>query len=337
MSIQRIINVTFLFFCVVVGAFFVLTWLTTPTQAINTTLREPAAITRLTYDPANALRPVWSPDNRLIAFESNRDGAFQIYIMNADGSAQRALTAGANENRRPVWTPDGKSILYDSSDGTRQDIWQVNIANGARKQLTRADGLAEFATLSPDGQQIVFYLYKDMTLNLWSARADGSDARPLTRDLADARRKQPTMAWRQIGWSPDSQWLTYTGGDGTSIWVMRRDGSDARAIIQDDETNHMPWFLSDGRVAFITEYVPPKYGAAWTNAWVYDLKTGERTLMQESMSMQGPVDWSVDYSKILFASPRAGRFDIYVIDLNVPGGMDALRGKPASIEITGSK
>jgi hypothetical protein len=29
----------------------------------------------------------------------------------------------------------------------------------------------------------------------------------------------------------------------------------------------------------------------------------------------------------VFASPRAGRFDIYLIDLHAPGGLDALRGK----------
>ncbi len=299
---------------------------TLPAETTTATSLKPAAITQLTHDPTNALHPAWSPDNRSIAFESNRDGAFHIYAMNADGSHFRALTTGATDDRHPIWTPDGKSILYDSSDGIRQDIWIVNVADGSRKQLTHVDGLADFATLSPDSQQIVFYLYKDMTLNLWSARADGSDAKPLTLDLADARRKEPTMGWHQPAWSPDSQWLAYTGGDGQSIWMMRADGSDARAIIDDGETNHFPWFLSDGRLAFITEYVPPRYGAAWTNAWVYDLKTGERTLMQEFMSMQEPVAWSADNTKLLFSSPRNGRFDIYLIDLNAPGGQDALRG-----------
>lgn len=98
----------------------------------------------------------------------------------------------------------------------------------------------------------------------------------------------------------------------------------------DDEDNHFPWFLPDGRLAFITEYVPPRYSAAWTNAWAYDLQTGQRTLLQEFMGMQGPVEWSADLSKILFHSPRNGRFDIYLIDLNAPGGLAALQGKLAS-------
>lgn len=332
MSVHRVINSTFLFFSALVVAVFALGFLRLSTETAIT-ITQPLPIVQLTHDPGNALRPAWSPDNRLIAFESNRDSVFHIYVMNTDGSQLRALTSGSNDDRRPVWTPDGKFILFDSSDGTRQDIWSVNVANGTRNQLTHLDGLADFATLSPDGAQLVFYLYQNLTLNLWSARADGSNAKPLTRDLADARREEPTTSWHQVGWSPDSQWLTYTGGDGKSIWIMRRDGSDARAIIDDGETNHFPWFLPDGRLAFITEYVPPKYGAAWTNAWVYDLKTNQRTALLEFMSMQGPVDWSADNSKILFSSPRAGRFDIYQIDLNVPGGLDAVRGKPVSAEI----
>ncbi len=312
-----------------------LPWLTPPTSTFSATSSLPDAITRLTNSSGQALRPAWSPDNHLIAFESNRDGPFQIYVMNADGSHRRTLTDGANDHRRPVWTPDGKSILYDSFDGVHQDIWLVNIADGSRKQLTRVDGLADFATMSPDGQQIVFYRYKAMTLNLWMARGDGNDAKPLTRDLADARRNEPTMSWHQPAWSADSQWLAYTGGSGRSIWLMRRDGSPARVIIDDGETNRFPWFLSDGRLAFITEYVPPRYDGAWTNAWAYDLHTQQRTLLREHMSMQEPVAWSADSSKLLFASPRhGGYFNIYLIDLNAPGGLAALQSQSETVTVT---
>jgi Tol biopolymer transport system component len=297
----------------------------TPT---STTVPTPpsVAIIRLTESAGHDLHPAWSPDGQLIAFESNRDGQFHIYLMYADGRHQRALTSGANKDRHPVWTPDGQAILYDSDDGTHQDIWRVNIADGSRKQLTHVAGLADFATLSPDGQQLVFYCYKNMTLNLWTAHADGSDAKALTHDLADALKEQPTIAVRQPSWSADSQWLAYTGGNGKSIWLMRRDGSQAHVIIDDGETNRFPWFLTDGRLAYITEYVR-RYEGAWTNVWVYDLQTQQRTLLREHMSMQEPVAWNADQSKLLFSSPRnGGRFNIYLIDLNAPDGLAELQG-----------
>ncbi|MBI3913569.1 MAG: PD40 domain-containing protein [Chloroflexi bacterium] len=332
MSAHRVVAFSMLLLTTLGAVFIGLSRSTSPAETIAASPRAPAAITQLTHDPANAIRPAWSPDNRRIAFESNRDGTFHLYLINADGSHECALTSGPNDDRHPVWTPNGKFILYDSFDGIRQDIWSVNVADGSRKQLTHLDGMADYVAPSPDGERIAFYLYKDMRLNLWSARADGSDAKPLTLDLADARRDEPTMAWHEPAWSPDSQWLAFTGGDGRSIWMMRHDGSDMQPVIVDDEDNHFPWFLADGRLAFITEYVPPRYGAAWTNAWAYDLQTGQRTLLQEFMCMQGPVDWSADNSKILFHSPRGGRFDIYLIELNAPGGLAALQGNLASGE-----
>ena len=58
-----------------------------------------AAIIRLTTDPAIDVRPAWSPDNKLIAFQSNRNSStFHIFIMNADGSNQRALTSGTTDD-----------------------------------------------------------------------------------------------------------------------------------------------------------------------------------------------------------------------------------------------
>jgi TolB protein len=37
--------------------------------------------------------PVWSPDGNQIAFYSNRDGDFEIYVVNSDGSNLRQITS----------------------------------------------------------------------------------------------------------------------------------------------------------------------------------------------------------------------------------------------------
>ena len=81
-------------------------------------------IIQLTDNPANDVRPSWSPDGKQIAFQSNRDSAtYHIYLMNADGSNQRALTSGSSDDRHPFFTPDGKTIVYDSSDPALSFQW----------------------------------------------------------------------------------------------------------------------------------------------------------------------------------------------------------------------
>jgi Tol biopolymer transport system component len=49
--------------------------------------------------------PVWSPDGRMVAFVSRRDGNEEIYVMNADGSGQRRLTRTPWNDKSPAWSP----------------------------------------------------------------------------------------------------------------------------------------------------------------------------------------------------------------------------------------
>ncbi len=68
---------------------------------------EPATgkIARLTQDMGNNEEPSWSPNGRLIAFTSTRTGKSQLYVMSADGTAQRQMTSGKDEVYTPSWGP----------------------------------------------------------------------------------------------------------------------------------------------------------------------------------------------------------------------------------------
>ncbi|MEO6221001.1 MAG: hypothetical protein ABIO81_11270, partial [Ginsengibacter sp.] len=56
--------------------------------------------------------PMFSPDQKKIAFESNRSGNFEIYTMNSDGTNIRQLTFDTAFDGTPAWSPDGKSIVF---------------------------------------------------------------------------------------------------------------------------------------------------------------------------------------------------------------------------------
>ena len=49
-----------------------------------------------------------------IAFDSNRDGDYEIFVMDADGSHVQQLTDNFVYDGEPVWSPDGKRIAFDS-------------------------------------------------------------------------------------------------------------------------------------------------------------------------------------------------------------------------------
>ena len=63
-------------------------------------------VTRLTNHPESDCCPAWSPDGRRIAFDSERDGNREIYVMDSDGSNVTRLTNHPEWDGSPVWTAD---------------------------------------------------------------------------------------------------------------------------------------------------------------------------------------------------------------------------------------
>lgn len=81
----------------------------------------------LTNNHAKDEYPSWSPDGKMIAFDSERDGNPEIYVMNADGSGQTNISnnPGARDSN-PVWSPDGKKIAFSSERDGNYDIYVIN-------------------------------------------------------------------------------------------------------------------------------------------------------------------------------------------------------------------
>jgi len=93
-----------------------------------------------------------------ITFSSNRDGNYNIYTINPDGSDLKQLTY-EGYNRFPAWSPDGKKITFARNYGKitsdwlgNNEIWIMNNDRSEEHKLT--DGSAP--SWSPDGTKIVY-------------------------------------------------------------------------------------------------------------------------------------------------------------------------------------
>ncbi len=79
-----------------------------------------------------------SPDGRLIAFASDRDGNWEIYVMNSDGSNARRLTNHPAVDEAPTWSPDGTQLAFASDRDGDFEIYILNVSDGiVTQQVTQ--------------------------------------------------------------------------------------------------------------------------------------------------------------------------------------------------------
>jgi len=93
----------------------------------------------------SATAPAVSPDGRYIAFMSQRDGNWEIYRINVDGSDLKRLTNNGANDGLPTWSPTGNLIAFVSDRGGEWAIWVMNADGSNQRKLFTMPG-------PPDGQ-----------------------------------------------------------------------------------------------------------------------------------------------------------------------------------------
>lgn len=91
-----------------------------------------------------------------IAFVSNRDGNYEIYVMDPNGSEQTRLTYNDADDTEPSWSPDGKKIAFASNRDDNYQIYVMNSDGSNQTRLTYNDANDREPAWSPDGTKIAF-------------------------------------------------------------------------------------------------------------------------------------------------------------------------------------
>ncbi len=137
-------------------------------------------IKRLTFNNAIDTAPSWSPNNREIAFTSDRLGSPQIYIMDAEGTNVRRRSFGGNYHDAPAWAPTGDRIVYVSRVAAVFDLYVLNLRTDRIIKLTEGYSRNESPSWSPDGRHIIFSSNRTGTIHIYSIDYDGTNLRRLT-------------------------------------------------------------------------------------------------------------------------------------------------------------
>jgi Tol biopolymer transport system component len=171
--------------------------------------------------------PKWSPDGSKIIFQSDRDGNFEIYRMNPDGSQPQNLTQDAGRDYMPDWwmpetlaksmTSTSRKIAFVSTRDGNGEIYVMDSDGGNPVRLTNHPTWDGFPGWSPDGRQMLLSSDRDGDQEIYIVNRDGSNLIRLTdNEYADY----------MPSWSPDGECIAYVSDrDGNDeIYLMKTDG-----------------------------------------------------------------------------------------------------------------
>jgi len=162
--------------------------------------------------------PSYSPDGTKILFASQREGKWQIYVVNVDGRNETRLSPDeAKEEYRPSWSPDGTRIAFDSYRDGNREIYVMNADGSNPMRLTKDPPCQRYVDCSPawspDGSRVAFVSDRDGQPDIYVMNADGSNVTRLTDN---------SLYEISLSWSPDGTKIAFDAEDhdGSNIYVV---------------------------------------------------------------------------------------------------------------------
>jgi Tol biopolymer transport system component len=175
---------------------------------------------RWQYFPAEAeeMSPIWSPNGDRLAFASNRDGPFNLYVTwpSEEGRTER-LTQSGNWQIPFSWSPDGRFLAYQQQDDFGWNIWiRPFDGDGKPRRWGPVQKGASLPAFSPlDGRWLAYQ----------SEEAAGTMDVYLQPFPGPGSRQTVSGAGGGVGpvWTPDGRELLYLPGSATDNRIMAVD------------------------------------------------------------------------------------------------------------------
>ncbi len=180
----------------------------------------------LTNTPgADEDHPSWSPNGRLIAYETDRSGSQQLAIRPAKGGSERILThLSSGYFYTPLWSPQGDSFLVPDANHA---LWWIHL-DGSSPQRIASDPYAEIrdATFSPDGSWVAYSTQRSTQLRAihfydLSTGQDTIVSSPMESD-------------RSPVFTSDGRYLVFVSQRNEQPFVSDRDDEDLISTVNSD-------------------------------------------------------------------------------------------------------
>jgi eukaryotic-like serine/threonine-protein kinase len=250
--------------------------------------------------------PALSPDGRSVAFVSNRDGHYNIYVGLLSGANPVKVTDDPNLKTTPSWSPDGTEIAYARlNESGIWDIWKVPALGGTSRRFVLN---ASDPAWSPDGRWLA---YRTSTTGaIWISDGSGQNGRELTRA------QNELFGNNGPRFSPDGREVAYAaslGGPFEELEVVDVNSGTVRRLTHDGALLLSPAWAADGRFIY---FASSRGGTP--NIWKIAEKGGAPEQITTGQGDDVQLDISADGKRIVFSTFRSN-VNLAEMDLT-PGG-----------------
>jgi Tol biopolymer transport system component len=248
-------------------------------------------------------QPALSPDGRSVAFVSNRNGPYDIYVGLISGGRLVQITNDANFKSHPAWSPDGTTIAYARlNDSGMWDIWQVPALGGTPRRVIL--GATEPAW-SPDGHSLAYVNSVDGSL--WVSGVSSENAHQVAPNAS------PLEINTAPRFSPDGGQIVFvdrSGGPYGDLEVVNLTSGKVVPLTNDGALALSPVWSPDGRFIY---FASSRGGTV--NIWKIPAAGGEPQQITAGQGDDAQLDVSPDGNRIVFSTWRQ---NVGIAELDLP-------------------
>ncbi|MFN8371968.1 MAG: DPP IV N-terminal domain-containing protein [Anaerolineae bacterium] len=162
---------------------------------------ESGTLQALTDADSQALSPQWSPDGSRLAYISDVDGDFEIYVLDFSSGAVQQVTDNDIPDTGCLWLPDGRRIIYAAIFDQRIVMTVVDVDSRAVQPIPQVTAADQLPVWSADGRQFAYTTWVGEGTEIYVADVVTGEARLLYT--------LPTLNGLLLRWSADARYLSF--------------------------------------------------------------------------------------------------------------------------------